>query len=187
MPQTTFLGHPVHPQLIALPSALLPFAFVMDLLFRRTGKRSYRDAAYFGLVGGVAGGAVAATTGAMDYLTIPSGSDEKRVANVHAAINIGLIAAAVANLMLRTRGDDGADPVPFALSAIGALGVLVSGWYGGHLVYEHGMRVRGRSIAASAREVRLPGDQRMAEGLATLERAMTARGPQTPARFSTQQ
>ena len=34
MPQSTFLGHPVHPQLIAVPSALLPFTFVMDLLFR---------------------------------------------------------------------------------------------------------------------------------------------------------
>jgi uncharacterized membrane protein len=179
MPQSTFLGHPVHPQLIAVPSALLPFTFVMDLLFRRTRKASYREAAYYSLVGGVAGGAVAATTGAMDYLTIPAGSEEKKTANVHAAINIGLMAASVANLVLRRRGDDGGDAVPFALSAVGAIGVLVSGWYGGHLVYEHGLRVKGKSITERAPEARLPGDARMAEGLAALERAMPARGPVT--------
>jgi uncharacterized membrane protein len=178
MPKTTLLGHPVHPQLIAVPSALLPFTFVMDVLFRRTRKRSYREAAYYGLMGGVAGGAVAGMTGAMDYLTIPSGTEEKRTANVHAALNVGLIAASVTNLVLRMRGDDGRSPLPYALSAIGAIGVLVSGWYGGHLVYEHGVRVKGRDVTERAPEVALPADRQMAAGLSTIERAMPAAGPE---------
>jgi uncharacterized membrane protein len=178
MPQTTLLGHPVHPILIALPSALLPFTFVMDVLFRRTRRPSQRDAALYGLCGGVAGGAAAAVTGAMDYLTIPSGSEEKQVANVHAALNISLMAASVTNLVLRWRGQDAREPLPFALSALAAVGVLVSGWYGGHLVYEHGVRVKGRSITGSAPQLRPPGDARLAQGMHDLGHAMTARGPQ---------
>jgi uncharacterized membrane protein len=184
MPKTTFLGHPVHPQLITLPSALLPFAFVMDVLFRRTGKGAFREAAHYALVGGVTGGVAAAATGAIDYLTIPSRSAEKQVANVHAALNVGLIAASLTNLALRLRGADGTEPVPFALSAIGAVGVLVSGWYGGELVYEHGVRVRGKSIIETAPEARLPVDERIASALTTVERAAFAKGPElhAPAR-----
>jgi uncharacterized membrane protein len=186
MPQTTLFGHPVHPLLITVPSALLPFTFVMDLLFRRTRGRSYRDAALYSLSGGVAGGAAATVTGALDYLTIPAGSEEKKAANVHAALNVGLLAASAANLVLRWRGHDAREPLPFALSALGAVGVVVSGWYGGHLVYEHGVRVTGRSITESAPQVRPPGDAHLARGMGTLERAMTARGaeldPPSPTR-----
>ena len=162
MPKATLLGHPAHPMLIVAPAALLPFTFVMDVLFRRTRKTAYKDAAYFALIGGVAGGAVAGATGAMDYLELPAGSTEKEVASVHAALNVGLIAASSANLLLRARGEDAHSSLPFALGALGALGVLISGWYGGHLVYEHGVRVKGRDILAAAPEARLPGDAAMA-------------------------
>jgi len=165
MPKATLLGHPAHPMLIAAPAALLPFSFVMDLLFRRTRRSAYKDAAYYALIGGVAGGAVAGATGAMDYMELPPGSAEKQVANVHAALNIGLIAASATNLALRVRGEDARSSLPFALGALGALGVLVSGWYGGHLVYEHGVRVKGRDVLEHAPEVRLPGDASMAQAM----------------------
>ncbi len=177
MPKTTFLGHPLHPQLIVAPAALMPFTFVLDLLFRRTGRRSYREAAYYGLVGGVAGGTAAAAAGAMDYFTIPAGSHEKQVANVHAALNLGLMAAGVVNLVLRSRGDDARSPLPFALSALGAAGVLVSSWYGGHLVYEHGLRVKGKSPIESAPEIAPPLDHLAAEGAEALARLAPAGGP----------
>ena len=48
---------------------------------------------------------------------------------------------------------------------MGALGVLLSGWYGGQLVFEHGMRVKGRDILASVPEARLPGDAAIAHAL----------------------
>jgi uncharacterized membrane protein len=178
MPKTTFLGHPLHPQLIAAPAALLPFTLVLDLLFRRTGKRSYREAAYYSLVGGVAGGAAAGVSGAMDYLTIPSESHEKQVANVHAGLNVALLTASVVNLVLRSRGDDARHPLPFALSALAAAGVLVSSWYGGHLVYEHGLRVKGKSPIGQAPEIKPPLDEKMKQGVAALEPMAPAAGPQ---------
>jgi uncharacterized membrane protein len=179
MPQTTFLGHPLHPQVIVLPAGLMPFSFAMDLLYLATGRRTFRDAAYWSLAGGVAGGAAAGATGAMDYLTIPAGSPEKRTANIHAGINLALIAGAVVNLALRTGGADARSRLPLALSTVAALGVVVSGWYGGHLVYEHGLRVRGRSLIERAPQARVQGDARLERGFETVDRWMTARGPVT--------
>jgi hypothetical protein len=53
------------------------------------------------------------------------------------------------------------------LSFITTAGLVVSAWYGGHLVYHHGMRVRGTELAGAPDEAKLPGDQRMAEALAS--------------------
>jgi uncharacterized membrane protein len=186
MPKSTFLGHPLHPQLIVAPAGLLPFSFAMDVMFRRTRKLAYRDAAYYGLIGGLAGGAAAAVTGAMDYLTIPSGSHEKRTANVHASLNLAMIAAAAVNLAMRAAGSDARSPVPFALSAIAFGGVLVSGWYGGHLVYQHGLRVKGHSLIERSREVKLPGDAHLERGLAAIEHWVPSSGPESVERNSDQ-
>jgi len=176
MPKATLFGHPAHPMLIVAPAALLPFTFVMDLLFRRTRKVAYKDAAYFALIGGVAGGAVAGATGAMDYMELPADSAQKQVANVHAALNVGMITASAANLLLRARGYDARSSLPFALGALGAVSVLVSGWYGGHLVYEHGVRVKGRGVLAAGSETRLPGDSAVADVMTRPAHGLQAHG-----------
>ena len=63
MPLTTFAGHPLHPQLITMPAGLLPFSLVLDLLHLKTGRRSYADAAYYTMIGGLAGGVAAGAAG----------------------------------------------------------------------------------------------------------------------------
>ena len=45
--------------------------------------------------------------------------------------------------------------------------VFFSAWYGGHLVYHHGMRVRGTELAGTPEDVKFPGDTRMAQALAS--------------------
>ncbi len=37
MAQATFIGHPLHPQLIVIPAGLLPFSLVLDLAHAKTG------------------------------------------------------------------------------------------------------------------------------------------------------
>lgn len=56
MPQATFAGHPLHPQLIVMPAGLPPFSFLLDLLHAGTGDHSYADAAYYTMMGGFVGG-----------------------------------------------------------------------------------------------------------------------------------
>ena len=53
------------------------------------------------------------------------------------------------------------------LSLIITAGLTASAWYGGHLVYHHGMRVRGTDLAGAPEDARLPGDHRVAEAFAS--------------------
>ena len=160
MPRTTFAGHPLHPQLITMPAGLLPFSLLLDLLYLKTGRHSYAEAAYYTMVGGFVGGLAAGAAGAADYLTIPPDAAAKKTANTHAALNIGLLALTGVNLCLRSgRRKSGTGPA--LLSLVGNVGLFVSAWYGGHLVYEHGMRVKPAGSPEHEPELKLPGDERI--------------------------
>ena len=163
--RSTFLGHPLHPQLILLPAGLLPYSFVMDVMHHATGEQSYADAAYHTMWGGFVGGLAAGAAGAVDYMSIDRDSKSKPVANLHAAMNIGMMALYGVNLLSRRNG--GRRPGVFStlLSGIGAAGLLVSAWYGAHLVYDHGMRVRGVDELSGAKDIAPPGDETVRDKL----------------------
>jgi uncharacterized membrane protein len=166
MPQATFVGHPLHPQLIVMPAGLLPFSFLLDLLHAGTGDHSYADAAYYTMMGGFVGGLAAGAAGAADYGTIPHDSAAKKIGRVHGLMNVGLLALTGLNLWMRRRRR-APGPLPLLLSVIGNVGLFASAWYGGHLVYHHGMRVRGTELSGTPDEAKIPGDAR-------LERALTS-------------
>lgn len=177
MPKVTLAGHPVHPQLIVAPSALLPFSLVMDAMHLSTGKETYADAAYYTMVGGFVGGLAAAAAGAADYLEISNHSHSKRVANTHALLNIGMLSAYGLNLWLRRGRRGRIGTLPVLLSVAGSLGVVVSSWYGGHLVYEHGLRVKDSSPLSGAPEMKPPGDRKIVDALEKAQNIVPETGP----------
>jgi uncharacterized membrane protein len=166
MPQVTLMGHPLHPQLIVLPAGLLPFSFVLDAMHAATRDQSYADAAYYTMIGGFLGGVAAGAAGAADYGTIPSDSKAKEVGRLHGMMNLGLLALTGLNLLMR-RKRRSAGAVQMTVSLITIAGLTVSAWYGGHLVYHHGMRVRGTDLAGSPEDAKLPGDHKTAVLLAS--------------------
>ena len=166
MPQVTLMGHPLHLQLIVMPAGLLPFSLILDAMHAGTRDQSYADAAYYTMMGGFVGGIGAALAGTADYDTIPSNSKAKHIGRLHGVMNVGLLALTGLNLLMRRRRRS-AGTLPMMLSLITTAGLTVSAWYGGHLVYHHGMRVRGTDLAGSPEDARLPGDHRMAEALAS--------------------
>lgn len=176
MPKTTFAGHALHPQLVLIPGGLLPFSFVLDAMNVATGKQSYADAAYYTLMGGLVGGLAAGAAGAADYLTIPPESGTKRTANLHATLNIAALGLTGLNLFLRRRRRD--EPVGglALLSLATAAGVLVSGWYGGKMSYDQGMRVKGVSEVENAPELKLPGDENIKQVFERIEEAIAPTG-----------
>jgi hypothetical protein len=123
------------------------------------------------MVGGYVGGLAAAAAGAGDYFVIPPDSHDKRIATVHATLNLGLLGLYSLNLLLRARRRPPTGAVPVLLNALGTAGLLVSAWYGGHLVYAHGMRVAGVDPLAGAPELRPPGDERLEAALDRLAEA----------------
>lgn len=178
MPKTTLAGHPLHPQLVTAPLGLLPFSFAMDLMHLATGRRTYAEAAKHAMKAGVASALAAGAAGAMDYLEIERGSHSKRIANVHAGLNTAITGLYAVNLGLRERRRVPSGRVPTLLSLVGTAALFTSAWYGGHLVYEHGMRVRGRSEVAGAPAARPPYDEAVHDTFAGVPDAAPAGGPQ---------
>ena len=176
MPTSTLAGHPLHPMLVVAPAALLPFGFVLDAMHNATGNDDYAKAAYYSLNGALVGGAAAAVAGAMDYLTIERETDVKRTANLHAMLNGTVMAITAANVLMRRNKPNHAGG-SLALSALSALGVIVSGWFGGRLVYEQGMRVEGVSPVQNEREAKLPADEKIEHAMAGAERYVPSAGP----------
>lgn len=162
--KATFAGHPLHPQLIGLPVALLPTSLALDVMAYVTRKKSYRDAAYYTLFGGYAGGMAAASAGIIDYFAIPSGTQAKKVANGHLLLNAASMGLFGMSLLFR-RGQREArpKPLPLLLSVAGNVGIGVSSWLGGELVYRHHVRVEGQDPIGQARELKVPGDDALAE------------------------
>lgn len=164
MPQITLGGHPLHPQMIVMPAGLLPFSLLLDLLHVSTGRQSFADAAYYTMMGGWAGGLAAGLAGAADYGTIPDDIQAKKIGAVHGMMNVGLLVLTGLNLWMR-HGRRKPGLLPIVLSAVGNAGLFVSAWYGGHLVYHHGMRVRGTELSGTPEETKLPGDERVEHAL----------------------
>ncbi|MHB8109321.1 MAG: DUF2231 domain-containing protein [Syntrophorhabdaceae bacterium] len=135
--------HPIHPMLVVFPIALWIFSFVCDLIFRfGSGTAIWNDVAYVSIAGGVIGALVAAVPGFIDFLSI-SGSARK-IAVAHMTINLSLVVLFAFNLYLRARGLS-VDSYPIYLSLLGVMGLFVSGWLGGHLVYVHSVAVECRT------------------------------------------
>lgn len=176
MPKSTFAGHPLHPMLIVAPAALIPFGFILDAMHRATDNDDYATASYYSLTGGLISGLAAGVAGAMDYMAIERDTEVKRTANVHALLNTGALALTAANVALR-RGTHSHRGGSLAMSALAAAGVLLSGWFGGRLVYEQGMRVKGVSPVQEVPELKAPGDETMERAMIAAERRMPAGGP----------
>lgn len=139
MPRISVMGHPVHPILQAIPATALPASTAFDALARVGGdEEGFSKAAHYSLLLGLAGAAGAAATGVLDYYEIEN-RPVRRLALYHGLSNVALVACYVASL--RRRKDKRADDKALVLSVLGASLIGLSGYLGGALVYEHGVRV----------------------------------------------
>ncbi|MBY4899105.1 DUF2231 domain-containing protein [Cupriavidus sp. AU9028] len=137
--------HPIHPMLITLPIGLWLFSFVCDLVrvFGGTDP-AWEVVARYTMAGGIVGALIAAVPGTIDMLSL-SGRP-RRIALMHMAINLAVVALYIVNLWLRLR-QPSEMLVWLSLASIALLGA--SGWLGGKMVYEHavGVDTRGNSEA----------------------------------------
>ena len=150
MPKLTYAENPVHPVLNDYPAALVPTSVAFDMLHLVTRRRSFKVASFFTLVFALLTGGAAAATGYQDYREIPEGTDAKRLANAHGMISAGVLGAVALQLLLRSTGRVGL--FVRLLNITAAAGLVTSSWYGTHLVYRHGLRVRGVDPLAAAPE-----------------------------------
>ena len=132
--------HPFHPMLVTFPIGLWVFSLVSDIIFYAGGAPVWEDVAFRTMAGGIVGALLAAVPGFIDFLSL-SGRP-KKIATYHMALNLSLVVLFAINLWLRTAGS-----IYISLSILGVIGLAVSGWLGGELVYVHGAAVEPRAIS----------------------------------------
>jgi uncharacterized membrane protein len=131
--------HPLHPMLIPIPIGAFLLTLIGDLAYLGTNNPFWYSFSTWTMGIGIIGGLIAAIPGLIDYGTVvPKAA--KRYATAHMLLNVGLIVLFTINLALRLFTTASTGPnwwMSFTLTVIGNLALLVSGWLGAHLVYEH--------------------------------------------------
>ena len=129
--------HPVHPMLVVFPLGLWVAALVFDISYAMTGNPTWRTLAFYNIAAGIVGALCAAVPGFIDYTDLQGRA--KKLATYHMLMNLGALALYTLNCALRTKWGAryiSADShVPLVLSVIGVLGLGISGWLGGEMVY----------------------------------------------------
>src|SRR5919202_5471655 len=127
--------HPVHPMIIPFPIALWIFSLIADVIYLWRGNPVWRDyVAFYALLGGIIGAAVAAVPGIVDWLSITD-REVKKIADWHARLNVIALVVFVADFYLRTNGGarwvGGSTTIPPLPSMLGVVLINVSGLVGG--------------------------------------------------------
>jgi uncharacterized membrane protein len=138
-------GHPIHAALVAIPIGLFAWAFFADIIYVATDKdQTWYDIAYWSGIGGVVTALAAALFGFADLVTMAWRSDARQIAVTHMSLNLATVAAfAIAALLMYDNGatNGGALTGVVVLHALGVGMLALSGWLGGHMVYNYHLGV----------------------------------------------
>ena len=145
----SFGKHPIHPMIIPFPIALWVFSLIADVIYLWRGNPVWRDwIAFYTLLGGIIGAALAAVPGFIDWLSLKDRAVVK-IANWHARLNVIALLIFAASFYLRTASGarlvGGSYTIPVVLSVVGVILITISGWLGGEMVFRHGVAVDTQS------------------------------------------
>jgi nitrite reductase/ring-hydroxylating ferredoxin subunit/uncharacterized membrane protein len=137
----TWLGHQLHPMLIAGPIGMWSSALLLDL----TAGKSGHDAARRLVGAGVLAVLPTAASGLADWSELGQARKPKRVGLVHAGANTATAVLYGMSWLARRRGDHDRGR---NLALLGAGGLAVGGYLGGHLSYSQGVGVNRNASEA---------------------------------------
>lgn len=130
-------GHPLHPMIIPLPITFLITVLITDIVWWFTGDDFWARVSIWLLGAGVVTGMLAGIVGSIDFFTIKQ-AREGSSGWIHAVGNIAVIIIAAINWIIRIDALESAIlPWGVIMSAIVALLLVITGWYGGELSYRY--------------------------------------------------
>ena len=137
------IGHPSHALFVHFPAALLPAAFVFDLMSRVHADETLVRAAFYNIAFGLTMAFGAFVTGLVDYLPMVGGSRKKKLGTYHLLAQVPALASFVVSLVVRANDFDAEQTgiAALLLAGLGTLSIIVGNYFGGELVYRQGMRV----------------------------------------------
>lgn len=138
-------SHPIHPMLVSLPIGLWIGGFIFDSIGVLTDRNEAWNAGFYAIVGGCIGAVLAAIPGLIDLLfAIPPNSTAKKRGFLHAGLNV-LALLIFAFVAWRRQGPwTMPEQDMLFLEFLGLIGIGVSGWLGGTLVYRNQIGVDRR-------------------------------------------
>jgi uncharacterized membrane protein len=163
--QGKWLGHPLHPAVVHIPLGAWIAAPFLDLAGRHAASRGVLPLVGLYCVGaGLITALLAVPTGVADWTSIKKERPAWKLGLYHMALNALAAVVWAANFGLRLNAYDTEQPITNAVlltSAVGAVLVIISGYLGTLMVFDHGVAVarqskkKWRAIAARG-QARLP-------------------------------
>ncbi|HEV2704625.1 MAG TPA: DUF2231 domain-containing protein [Pyrinomonadaceae bacterium] len=136
-------GHPLHAILSDLPVGLLGTSLLWDAVAVFRGESIWWAISFWSITLGLLAAMMAATAGAVDYAAIKQQDPALADANKHMLYVLAAVVPYILSLLVRggaSAPESGKTVVViFGLEGLGALLLSVGGWYGGHLVFHHGI------------------------------------------------
>jgi len=138
-------GHPVHAMLVAYPIALYITSLLCDFIYLWRADPFWYQMAFWNMLIGFLGHLASAVPGFVDYLHIAKEAPKAhRTATMHLGLGLTLAVLYLINLFLRHGGavsEEGSVMIPVLLNLVSAALLGLQGWFGGELVYKHGIGV----------------------------------------------
>lgn len=139
------LGHPSHPMMNHVPIGTWLVSLPFDVLGLCFGSPLWWAVSFWSIVAGMVAAAPTVISGMVDYATNVRGPRPERLAIIHMTVMLTVVGVFALSLVCR----HGPEPVDFAscllatgCDCFGAILLVVGGWFGGELVYGHGIGVR---------------------------------------------
>ena len=135
-------GHPLHAMVTALPIALFAVAPFWNFIGLWRGEPVWWAISFWDVALGLAAAAVAALSGILDFLGIKNNDKAAETAMYHMMLMLSSTACFAVALAFQ-KGPSRPQPERLvgvlALQVIGLILLGVGGWFGGHLVFHHGI------------------------------------------------
>jgi uncharacterized membrane protein len=137
------LGHPVHAMSVHYPMALLSVAVLWDALGLARQEARWADFAFWSIAAGLASAVPAAVAGFVDYVRLEGDDSAGRAGLYHMAFMLCAAGFFGFSLLVRMRVFPGTGDGAAIACDIGGFALLaLGGWFGGELVFGHGVGVR---------------------------------------------
>lgn len=134
-------GHPLHPMLIVFPLGLLATAVAFNIVGLASQNGEWFNISFWMIAAGVIGALVSAVPGTVDWLAIPRNTRAKQIGLLHGGGNLIVVLVFAVSWFLRDNNNGQPTTAALALSFIGVVLALVTGWLGGELVDRLGVGV----------------------------------------------
>jgi uncharacterized membrane protein len=137
-------GHPAHPPLTDATIGMFVLAVGLAVIGRAgVAEGKLGPAMWLALIGGVAVAVPTAITGFADWLQIEWGSATWRTATVHLTAMVTAVSLFAIAAWVQWPGyrDGSVTDAGLAVAVAGFVALSAGGWFGGAIVFVHGMRV----------------------------------------------